>query len=66
MRYLAAWKTLFSKNTIIILPSDKGVVVVVVMDSSIYNQKLMDLLDDNNTHEQISPQTILKYVNDFY
>ena len=34
------------------------------MDSSVYNQKLMDLLNDNNT-EQISLQTILKNVNNF-
>ena len=25
----------------------------------------MDLLEDNNTYEQISPQTILNNVNDF-
>ena len=28
------------------------------MDSMVYNQKLIDLLDDNNTYEQISLQTI--------
>ena len=26
----------------------------------VYNQKLVELLDDNNIYEQISPQTILK------
>ena len=26
------------------------------MDSTVYNQKLMDLLGDNNTYEQISLQ----------
>ena len=35
------------------------------MDSTVYNQKLMDLLDDNNTYEQISLQTITNYINVF-
>ena len=34
------------------------------MESSVYNKKLMDLLDDN-IYEQISSQTILKNGNDF-
>ena len=53
-RYLAALKTLFSNKNIIILPSDKG--DGVVMESSV--QKLMDLLDNNNTYKQISLQAI--------
>ena len=51
------FSSLSSKNNIIILSSEKGG-SVVVMDSSVYNQKLVDLLDDNNTYEQISQQTI--------
>ena len=35
------------------------------MDSMVCNQKLMDLLDDNNTYEQISLQTITNNINDF-
>ena len=35
------------------------------MDSTVYKQKLMDLLDDNNTYEQISLQTITNYIIDF-
>ena len=35
------------------------------MDSTVYNQKLMDLLDDNNTYEQISLQTITNNINNF-
>ena len=35
------------------------------MDSTVYNQKLMDLLGDNNTYEQISLQTVSNNINDF-
>ena len=35
------------------------------MDSSVYFQKLMDFLDDNNTYIQISPQNVLNDINDF-
>ena len=34
------------------------------MDSTVYNQKLMDLIGDN-TYEQISLQTVLNNINDF-
>ena len=34
------------------------------MDSTVYNQKLMDLLGDNNTYEQISVQTVSNNIND--
>ena len=44
--------------------SDKGG-GVVIMDSTVYNQKLMDLLDDNNIYEQISLQTIINNINNF-
>ena len=54
-RYLTAFKTI-SSNNIIMLSTSKG----DVMDSSVNNQKLMDLLENNSTYEQISPQTILK------
>ena len=30
------------------------------MDSTVYNQNLMDIIDDNNTNEQISLQIVLK------
>ena len=30
-----------------------------------YNQNLMGLLHDNNTNEQISPQTVLNITNNF-
>ena len=63
-RYLAVLKTLYSNNNIVILPSDKAG-GIVAMDSAVYYQKLLELLDDNNTYEQISPQTILKNVNNF-
>ena len=33
------------------------------MDSLAYNLKLKDLLDDNNTYEQISPQTVLDNID---
>ena len=46
-RYLAALQTLSSNHNIIILPSDKGGGGMVM--ASVYNQKLTDLLDDNNT-----------------
>ena len=49
-------------NNIIISPSDKS---GGGMNSSVYKQKLMDLHDNNNTYEQISPQTISRNVNDF-
>ena len=51
-------------NNIIILSSDKDD-GVVVMDSIVYNLKLMDLLDDSNTSEQIYTQTISKNMNNF-
>ena len=35
------------------------------MDSTFYNQKLMDLLGDNNTYENISLQTVSNNINDF-
>ena len=35
------------------------------MDSTIYNQKIMDLLDDNNTYEHISLKTITNNIDDF-
>ena len=35
------------------------------MDSTVYNQKLMDLLGDNNTYEHISLQTVSDNTNDF-
>ena len=38
---------------------------VVIMNSTVYNQKLMDLLDDNSTYEQISLQTITNNINNF-
>ena len=47
------------------MPTDKGHGIVVI-DFSVYNQKLMDLLDDNNTYEQIFQESILKNVNDFH
>ena len=34
------------------------------MGSTVYNQKLMDLLGDNNTYEQISLQTVSNNIND--
>ena len=35
------------------------------MDSTVNNQKLMNLLGDNNTYKQISLQTITNNINDF-
>ena len=64
-RYITALKSLSSNPGIVISPSDKGGCVVVIMDSTVYNKKLMDLLDDNNIYEQISLQTISNSINDF-
>ena len=63
-RYITALKSLSSNHNIVISPSDKGG-GVVIMDSAVYNQKLMDLLDDDNTYEQISLQTITNNINNF-
>ena len=63
-RYITALKSLSSNHNIVISPSDIGG-GVVIMDSTVYNQKLMDLLDDNNTYEQISLQTITNNINNF-
>ena len=63
-RYITALNSLSSNHNIIISPSDKGG-GVVIMDSTVYNQKLMDLLGDNNTYEQISLQTITNNIYDF-
>ena len=63
-RYITALKSLSSNRNIIIAPSDKGG-GVVIMDSMVYNQKLMDVLGNNNTYEQISLQTITNNINDF-
>ena len=63
-RYITALKSLSSNHNIVISPSDKGG-GVVIMDSMVYNQKLMDLLDDNNTYEQISLQTITNNISNF-
>ena len=54
-RYITALKSLSSNHNIVISPSDKGG-GVVIMDSTVYNQNIMDLLSDNNTYEQISIQ----------
>ena len=52
-RYITALKSLSYNHNIVISPSEKGG-GVVIMDSTDYNQKLMDLLGDNITYEQIS------------
>ena len=49
-RYIAALKSFSSSHNIIISHSDKGR-GVYVMDSSVSNQKLKDLLDDHNTYK---------------
>ena len=54
-RYITALKALSSNHQIILSSSDKCG-SVVIMDSMVYNQKLMDLLGDSNTDEQISLQ----------
>ena len=56
-------KTLF-RNNIIITPSDKGG-CGVIMDSTHYNNKIMELLDDKNTYEQISLQSLTKNIDFF-
>ena len=61
---ITALKTLSSNHKIIISPPVKGK-GVVIMDFTVYNQKLMDLLGDNKTYEQISLQTITNNINDF-
>ena len=63
-RYITALRSLSSNHNVIISPSDEGG-GVVIMDSSVYNQKLMDLLDDSNTYEQISLKTVTNNINDF-
>ena len=37
----------------------------MIMDSLVYNEILKDLLDDNKTYKQISPQTIMNNINIF-
>ena len=63
-RYITALKFLSSNPNIVISTSDKGG-DVVIMDSTVYKQTLMDLVGDNNTYEQISLQTITNNSNDF-
>ena len=63
-RYITVLKPLSSNHNVVISPSDKGW-GVVIMDSTVYNQKLMYLFDDNNIYEQISQQTITNNINDF-
>ena len=57
-RYLAALKSLSSNDNIVILSSDKSGGGGGVMDSTVYHQKLLELLDYNNSYERISPKTI--------
>ena len=63
-RYITALKSLSSNHNIVISPSDK-VGGIVIIDSMVYNQKLMDLLGENNIYEQISLQTVSNNINDF-
>ena len=52
-----------SKNiNIIIAPSNKGSDVVII-NSNHYNNKLKELLNGKNTHEQISLATINKNID---
>ena len=55
-RYITALKSFSSNHNIVISSSDKGG-GVVIMDSTVYKQNLMDLLGDNNTYEQMDPHT---------
>ena len=57
-RNLAALKTLFSNHNIIISPFDKG--GDVVMDSTVYSQKILDLLNDNSTNMNRSLNKLFK------
>lgn len=63
-RYMNALKSLSTNSDITISPSDKGG-GVVVMDTAAYNQKMLDLLNDRDTYEQISPLQVSKNVKEF-
>ena len=63
-KYITALKCLSSNHNIVISSCDKDR-GVVIMDSTIYNQKSTDLLDDKNTYEHISLQTVLFNINKF-
>ena len=64
LTYITALKTLTSYHNIVISPSDKGG-GVVIMDFTVFNQKLMHLFGNNNTYEQISLQIVSSNINDF-
>ena len=51
-------------NNVIVTPSDKGG-VIVIMDFFYYRNKIMGLLDDKNTEKQMSLQTIMKNIDVF-
>ena len=63
MASLAGSKVKIQHN-IIITPSDKGG-SIIIMDSTHYNNKMIRLLHDKNTYEQISLQTVTKNIDIF-
>ena len=61
---ITALKSLSSNRNLVIWHSDKGR-GVVIMDSTVYNQKLRVILGNNNTYEQISLKSVSININDF-
>ena len=58
-RHIAALRVLSRNN---IISSDKGG-GVIILDSTQYNNKIMELSSNKNTHEQISLQNCLPFQN---
>ena len=63
-RHIAALRDLSRNNNIIIILSDEGD-RVVILGFSHYNNKIMNLLNNKNTYDQISLQIINKNIKDF-
>jgi len=63
-RYITALKSLSNNQEILITSSDKGG-GIVIMNSSQYNDKMLELLSDQNTYDQISLHTITQNTNSF-
>ena len=61
-RYITAWNiSLLTTTSLFPILTKAG----CIMDSTVYKQKLMGLLGNNITYEQISLQTVSKNINDF-
>ena len=63
-RYIEALKQLHHKKTLIITPSDKGG-GIVIMNTQDYNNKMMDLISDNNVYSETTLPKIEKDTKTF-